>query len=56
MDFELMEAILRHPSGEPAYRNGRRHSHFLVTMRGLGVAATRAEMEDAFALAAERIF
>jgi lipoate-protein ligase A len=46
-DHGLAEAVLRHPPREPAYRNGRRHRDFLVTLRSLGVNADHAAIERA---------
>lgn len=56
IDRELMEAVLRHPHKEPDYRCGRAHSDFVVTLGDLGVAATEAQVEDAFASAAIEVF
>ncbi|MHB9035771.1 MAG: lipoate--protein ligase family protein [Armatimonadota bacterium] len=56
IDRELMEAVLRHPHKEPDYRNGRKHSDFVVTLGGLGVAASEAQVENAFASAAIEVF
>lgn len=53
VDFELIEAVLKHPAREPDYRSHRSHRDFLVTLRDLGVAASREEMEVAFARAAD---
>ena len=55
-DFGLAEKILRHPSREPDYRRGRRHRDFLITLRELGICATRDELEQAAIHAAEEIY
>lgn len=55
-DLELMEAVLQHPPKEPDYRRGRPHSDFVTTLAELGVRATRAEIESAFAAAAKTVF
>jgi len=47
IDLELLEACLRHPPREPDYRQGRGHRAFLVTLKELGVAASRADLEQA---------
>lgn len=52
-DFDLAEAVLKHPRREPAYRLGRFHRDFLVTLRALGVPTERSSIERA-ALAASR--
>lgn len=49
VDRELMAAVLRHPSREPEYRNGRGHGEFVVTLADLGVVAGAALLEEAFA-------
>lgn len=56
MDRKLMEAVLRHPFREPDYRNGRAHSEFIITLNDLGVVASKAQVENAFASAALDIF
>ena len=55
-DFDLAEKLLKHPSREPDYRRGRCHRDFLVTLRALGVRASRGEIETAAILAAKQIF
>jgi lipoate-protein ligase A len=55
-DFDLAEKLLKHPPREPDYRRGRNHRDFLVTLRALGVRASRGEIETAAILAAEKIF
>lgn len=47
IDYELLEAVLKHPDREPDYRKGRSHRDFIVTMRDLGVNASLPEIEDA---------
>lgn len=56
IDYDLLEAVLRHPTREPDYRQGRKHSDFIVTLRDLGVEACREDVENAFACAAEGCF
>jgi lipoate-protein ligase A len=56
IDRELMDAVLKHPSKEPDYRNGRAHGDFVVTLDDLGVAAGRTEVENAFSSAAIEVF
>jgi lipoate-protein ligase A len=36
MDLALVDRYLAHPSREPAYRNGRSHREFLLTLREAG--------------------
>ena len=55
-DHELADAVLKHPPREPAYRRGRSHRDFLVTLRALGVEADRAAIERAAIAAARRVF
>ena len=55
-DFGLAEKILMHPPREPDYRRGRSHRDFLVTLRELGICATRDELEQAAIHAAEQIY
>lgn len=55
IDLHLMESILRRPSREPDYREGRPHSDFIITMNHLGLSPTREEIEDAFEHAARRV-
>lgn len=52
LDLELVEACLRHPPREPAYRRGRRHRDFLTSLRALGVFASPGDIEAAFTDAA----
>ena len=35
LDFDLVESVLRHPSKEPDYRQGRRHSDFLTSLNAV---------------------
>jgi lipoate-protein ligase A len=44
-DYDLAEKVLRHPAREPAYRRGRTHREFMVTLRSLGVKADRPAIE-----------
>jgi lipoate-protein ligase A len=55
-DFDLAEKVLLHPQREPGYRQRRSHRDFLVTLRALGVRASRVEIERAAVHAAEQIF
>ncbi len=52
IDSDLVEAVLKHPDREPEYRMRRSHRDFMVTLRELGVTASKAEIESAFAHAA----
>ncbi len=52
LDFDLVEAVLKHPAKEPDYRVHRSHREFMVTLRELGLTASAAEIEAAFARAA----
>lgn len=52
IDYDLVEAVLRHPAKEPDYRRRRSHREFMVTLRDLGVTASVAEIEIAFGRAA----
>lgn len=47
MDYALVEAVLRHPPREPAYRAGRSHRDFMITLRELGVPCTAMEVVQA---------
>lgn len=55
-DYRLADAVLKHPAKEPAYRQGRTHREFLVTLRALGVNADRAAIERAAIAAARGVF
>lgn len=55
-DFDLAEKLLRHPSREPDYRRGRSHRDFLITLRQLGISASRTEVEQAAVHAGEQIY
>ena len=55
-NYELMEAVLKHPVKEPDYRRGRRHHDFLVSLRELKVTAASEEIETAFSMYATRVF
>ena len=46
LDFSLSEEVLRHPLREPAYRRGRGHRDFMVTLRALGIHADRNAIEQ----------
>lgn len=52
IDLDLVEACLRHPPREPAYRQGRGHRDFLTTLVAEGVTAAHREVEAAIASAA----
>ncbi|MHB1004748.1 MAG: lipoate--protein ligase family protein [Chloroflexota bacterium] len=52
LDLALLEACLRHPPREPAYRRGRSHRDFLTTLIDQGVSATRLEIQATVAAAA----
>ncbi|MCE5314466.1 MAG: lipoate--protein ligase family protein [Armatimonadota bacterium] len=56
IDRKLMEAVLKHPSKEPDYRNGRAHKDFIVTLNDLGVTANQVEIENVFASTAIEVF
>ncbi|MGC9199236.1 MAG: lipoate--protein ligase family protein [Acidobacteriaceae bacterium] len=55
-DMGLAEKVLPHPPQEPAYRRARRHRDFLVTLRALGVDASRATVEKAALQVGQRLF
>lgn len=55
-DFDLAEKILRYPSREPDYRRSRSHRDFLITLRQLGISASRNEVEQAALHAGEQIY
>ena len=55
-DPELADAVLKHPPREPAYRQGRPHRDFLVTLRSLGVNVDHATIERAALNAARHVF
>ena len=44
MDVALIDRYLRAPSREPAYRQGRPHREFVVTLREAGFAVTCGEL------------
>lgn len=54
-DVGILERYLRAPSREPAYRQGRPHREFVVTLQAAGFAVTCAEVVEALhrALAVE---
>lgn len=56
IDHDLVEAVLKHPTREPDYREGRKHSDFIVTLRELSVEAECEDVESAFAVAAAGAF
>jgi len=47
LDLQLMDAVLRHPSREPAYRQGRGHAEF-VRNTGLAGADVKAALREAW--------
>jgi len=53
MDYDLVEAVLRHPPREPAYRAGRGHRAFMVTLQELGMACSMADVVRAGCEAAQ---
>lgn len=55
-DYELAEAVLKHPPREPAYRRRRAHRDFLVTLSSLGVYADRNSIERAVLSVAHQVF
>jgi lipoate-protein ligase A len=55
-DVDLAEQVLRYPAREPAYRRGRGHREFLITLRALGVQADRKTIEQAAIVAAQQVF
>lgn len=55
VDYDLLEAVLRHPHREPDYRQGRSHRDFLTSLRDLGVDASFVDVERAAANAAKRL-
>ena len=55
-DHDLADAVLKHPPREPAYRRGRSHRDFLVTLRLLEVNADRDAIEHTAIAAARRVF
>jgi len=55
-DHDLAATVLKHPLREPAYRRGRSHRDFLVTLRSLGVNADRRAIEHAALSSAQKIF
>jgi lipoate-protein ligase A len=55
-DYALADAVLRHPPREPAYRRGRIHRDFMVTLRELGVDLARSEIESASLQAAQQLW
>lgn len=44
--FSLLEKVLKHPSREPDYRQGRSHREFLVSARELGYLGTTLELAE----------
>lgn len=55
-DYDLAEKVLRYPPREPAYRSGRTHREFMVTLRELGVRADRNDIEQTAIGAARAAF
>jgi lipoate-protein ligase A len=55
-DFDLAGKTLKHPSRQPDYRRGRSHRDFLITLRQLGISASRDEVEQAAVHAGEQIY
>jgi lipoate---protein ligase len=55
-EYDLADFVLKHPPREPAYRRGRSHRDFLVTLRSLEVNADRAAIERAALYAARQEF
>jgi len=45
-DLGLLDRYLRHPPREPEYRQGRGHSQFCTTLRGLGVQIDIGELAE----------
>ncbi|MCE5322041.1 lipoate--protein ligase family protein [bacterium] len=56
IDRKLMEDVLKYPSKEPDYRDGRSHSDFIVTLKELGAFSDPVILEKAFASAAVEVF
>jgi len=55
VDYDLLEAVLRHPHREPDYRQGRSHRNFLTSLHDLGVNASSVDIERAVTDAAKRL-
>jgi lipoate-protein ligase A len=55
IDYDVFEAVLRHPPREPCYRRGRLHRDFLTSLRDQGVRASFVDLEQAVADAAKRL-
>ncbi len=55
-DHALAGAVLKHPPREPAYRKGRSHRDFLVTLHDLRVNLAQADIESAALEGAPRVF
>ena len=55
-DYELAEATLKHPPREPAYRQGRFHRDFLITLRSLGVDTDRNSIQQVALAASRQVF
>jgi len=55
-DYALAEKVLRYPPREPAYRQGRSHPKFMVTLRELGVSGDRDTIERTAIEAARAAF
>jgi len=55
MDYGLLEAVLKHPDREPAYRKGRSHRAFITTLRNLGVKVSCSDLESAVVEAAHAL-
>jgi lipoate-protein ligase A len=55
-NFDLAGTVPLHPPREPEYRRGRSHRDFLVTLRALGVHASRIEIEKAAIFAAGELY
>lgn len=55
IDRDLLQSVLRHPSREPDYRQGREHGNFIVTLDDLAIKASPNDIEEAFVQAARRL-
>ena len=55
IDFDVMEACLRHPPREPDYRHGRGHRAFMTTLRHEGALVAPREVEAAVIASAREL-
>jgi lipoate-protein ligase A len=55
INYELVEAVLKHPPKEPDYRGQRSHKDFIITLNDLGITESASVVEESFVVAARQI-